>query len=194
MKLSDDLGINTAGAGIGHDLTGNLDDNTSQTYILNDFYESELDNPRKGEVRYPLNNIAEGRHTVKVKAWDIANNSAEGYTEFVVARRAEVALSQVLNYPNPFTTNTSFEFEHNLAGQPLDVMVQIFTVSGQLVKTINENVTPTGYRVSGIQWDGTDDFGERIGRGVYVYRITLQADMGEQVRAKSEFEKLVILR
>ena len=194
VKLSDDLGINTAGAGIGHDLTGNLDDNTSQTYILNDFYESELDNPRKGEVRYPLNNIPEGRHTVKVKAWDVSNNSAEGYTEFVVARRAEVALSHVLNYPNPFTTNTSFEFEHNLAGQPLDVMVQIFTVSGQLVKTINENITPTGYRVRGIDWDGTDDFGERIGRGVYVYRVSVRTDAGEQASAKSEFEKLVILR
>jgi len=194
VKLSDDLGINTAGAGIGHDLTGNLDENTSQTYILNDFYESELDNPRKGEVRFPLNDIPEGRHTVKVKAWDISNNSAEGYTEFVVARRAEVALSNVLNYPNPFTTNTSFEFEHNLAGQPMDVMVQIFTVSGQLVKTINENITPTGFRVSGINWDGTDDFGERIGRGVYVYRISIQADTGEQASVKSEFEKLVILR
>jgi len=194
VKLSDDLGINTAGAGIGHDLTGNVDDNTSQTYILNDFYESELDNPRKGEVRYPLTNIPEGRHTVKVKAWDVSNNSAEGYTEFVVARNAEIALAHVLNYPNPFTTHTSFEFEHNFAGQPIDVMVQIFTVSGQLVKTIEENITPTGYRVKGIDWDGTDDFGERIGRGVYVYRISIQADTGEQVRAKSEFEKLVILR
>lgn len=195
VKLSDNLGINTAGAGIGHDITGNLDENTQKTYILNDFYQSEIDNPRKGEVRYPLADIAEGRHNIKVKAWDVSNNSAEGYTEFVVARRAEIALAQVLNYPNPFTTYTEFQFEHNFAGQPLDVMVQIFTTSGQLVKTIHENVQPEGYRVRGIEWDGTDDFGERIGKGVYVYRVTVQTETGsEAISTESEFEKLVILK
>ena len=195
VKLSDDLGINTAGTSIGHDLTGVVDDNTQKTYIFNDFYESALDNPREGKVEYPLSEIPEGRHTVKVKAWDVSNNSAEGYTEFVVARNAEIALSQVLNYPNPFTTHTSFQFEHNFAGQTLDVMVQILTTSGQLVKTINETVQTDGYRVTGIQWDGTDDFGERIGRGVYVYRISIQSDTGEQSKiTKSKFEKLVILK
>ena len=87
------------------------------------------------------------------------------------------------------------QFEHNFAGQPLDVMVQIFTVSGQLVKTIHENILTEGYRVSGIEWDGTDDFGERIGKGVYVYRVTVQTDAGgEAINTESEFEKMVILR
>ncbi len=195
VKLSDDLGINTAGTGIGHDLTGTLDEDTQNTYILNDFYESELDNPRKGEVRYPLTNLAEGRHAIKVKAWDVSNNSAEGYTEFVVADNAEVALDHVLNYPNPFTTSTNFQFEHNFPGQELNIQVQIFTVSGKLVKTIQEQIITDGYRVSNVAWDGTDDYGDRIGRGVYVYKVSVNTAVGEQqLTTKSDFEKLVILR
>jgi hypothetical protein len=195
VVLEDDNGINTSGTGIGHDLTGVLNDNTQSTYVLNDFYESELDNFKKGVVRYPLSNMEEGRHTIKVKAWDIANNSGEGSTEFVVASSAEVALDHVLNYPNPFTTSTEFQFEHNFPNQPLIVQVQIFTVSGQLVKTIQQNVQPDGYRVTGITWDGTDDFGSRIGRGVYVYKVSVGAETGsENISSESKFEKLVILK
>ena len=195
VKLEDDFGINTTGTGIGHDVTGVLNENTSSTYVLNDFYESELDNFKKGEVRYPLSSLEEGRHAIKVKAWDISNNSGEGYTEFVVASNAGIALDHVLNYPNPFTTSTEFQFEHNLANQPMTVQVQIFTVSGRLVKTIQENVQPDGYRVTGIEWDGTDDFGNRIGRGVYVYKVSVGTETGDGILASaSQFEKLVILK
>lgn len=195
VKLEDDNGINTSGTGIGHDLTGVLDDNTQSTYVLNDFYESELDNFKKGEVRYPLSNLEEGLHQISVKAWDIANNSGEGNTEFVVASSAGIALEHVLNYPNPFTTKTEFQFEHNLPNQPLTVQVQIFSVSGRLVKTIQQEIQPDGYRVTGIEWDGTDDFGNSIGRGVYVYKVSVGVANGEgEMASESAFEKLVILK
>lgn len=195
VKLEDDNGINTSGTGIGHDLTGVLNENTQNTYVLNDFYEAELDNYKRGTVSYPLSDLEDGRHQIRVKAWDIANNSGEGFTEFVVASSANIALDHVLNYPNPFTTRTEFQFEHNLPNQPLTVQVQIFTVSGRLVKTILQDVQPTGYRVTGIEWDGTDDFGSRIGRGVYVYKVSVHAvDGGGNVASESQFEKLVILK
>lgn len=196
VKLSDDFGINVAGTGIGHNLTAVLDDNTQDVIVLNDFYEAEVDNFKKGEARYPLSEIEPGRHTLRVKGWDIANNSGEGYTEFVVAEDANIALEHVLNYPNPFTTSTEFQFEHNLAGQMIRVQVQIFSVSGKLIKTITEDVLAEGNRMTGIQWDGTDDYGDKIGRGVYLYKITLGNFSDENINqsASSEFEKLVILK
>jgi hypothetical protein len=75
VKLSDDNGINVAGNSIGHDLNGVLDDDSRNSFILNDFYEAELDDYTKGTVEYPLFSLEEGRHTIKVKAWDVANNS-----------------------------------------------------------------------------------------------------------------------
>lgn len=196
VKCTDDYGMNVSGVSLGHDLTAVLDGNVLETIVLNDFYESEQDNYRKGQAIYPLRNLAPGRHTLSVKGWDIANNSGEGYTEFVVAEDGKAALDHVLNYPNPFTTNTYFQFEHNLAGQVLDVQVSIFTVSGKLVKTILHSTTTEGYRVADINWDGKDEYGDQLARGVYLYRVKVRGTdvSGTQATAESDFEKLVILK
>jgi hypothetical protein len=181
------------GNGVGHDIIGLLNENTQQQYLLNDFYSAKLDDFTQGNIEYPFNNLEDGRYSVRVKAWDVNNNPGEGYTEFIVAGSAELALQNVFNYPNPFTTNTSFIFEHNRPGEILDVQVQIFTVSGRLVKTIRENVLSDGYRVNPneITWDGLDDFGDSIGRGVYIYKVYVQGQNGYSAQ---KFEKLVILR
>ncbi len=196
IKCSDDHGMNVTGASLGHDLTVVLDDNVQETIILNDFYESAQDNAKIGQALYPLRGLAVGRHTLKAKGWDIANNPGEGVTEFIVAEDGKVALEHVLNYPNPFTTNTYFQFEHNLAGQLLDVQISIFSVSGRLVKTILHSAPADGYRVNDIQWDGKDEYGDQLARGVYVYRIKVRGTdtSGKAVTAESEFEKLVILK
>ncbi|MFN4255071.1 MAG: type IX secretion system sortase PorU, partial [Saprospiraceae bacterium] len=175
VKCADDHGMNVTGSSLGHDLVAVLDDNVQESIVLNDFYESEQDNYRRGQALYPLKNIAPGRHTIRVKGWDIANNSGEGYTEFVVAEDGATALAHVLNYPNPFTTNTSFQFEHNLAGQMLDVQISIFTVAGRLVKTIlHTAASADGYRVTDIAWDGKDDYGDQLAKGVYLYRVKVR--------------------
>jgi hypothetical protein len=189
-RLFDENGINTSGNGVGHDITAMIDNDTKKLFVLNDFYESELDDISRGEVKYPFANLEKGRHTLHLKAWDVLNNSGEGYTEFIVEEKANLALSHVLNYPNPFTTNTRFMFEHNKPGVPLDLKIEIFTVSGKVIKTITQNVNSTGYRVDDITWDGRDDFGDKIGRGVYIYRITLREETGKKV---SQYQKLVVL-
>ncbi len=190
--LFDSLGINTVGNGIGHDLIAILDKESNNPIVLNDFYEADLNSFKRGTVRYPLSRIAPGRHHLYMKAWDVANNSAEAETEFVVAESADLALNHVLNYPNPFTTYTEFHFEHNRPAEPLEVQVQIFTVSGKLVKTLNTTVTTDGFRANPITWDGLDEYGDEIGRGVYVYRLKVRSMADNS--ADEEYEKLVILR
>jgi hypothetical protein len=196
VKCSDDHGMNVTGVSLGHDLTAVLDDNVLETIVLNDFYESEKDNFKKGQAVYPLRNLSTGRHKLRVKGWDIANNAGEGYTEFVVAEDGKAALAHVLNYPNPFTTNTSFQFEHNLSGQVLDVQIHVFTVSGKLVKTIMHSAPADGFRVTDINWDGKDDYGDVLARGVYLYKVKIRGldTAGGTVTAESAIEKLVILK
>ena len=188
--VEDDIGINTVGTGVGHDITAVLDGNTTNPIVLNDFYEAAQDNFRKGKVIYPFRNLAEGKHTIVFKVWDVANNSATASIDFVVIRSTDLALNHVLNYPNPFTTNTQFFFEYNQPGVPVNVDVQIFTVSGKLVKTLESNFASTGFRSDPIAWNGLDDFGDRIGRGVYVYRLRVRTSDG---KSAEKFEKLVIL-
>ncbi|MFM7054654.1 MAG: oxidoreductase, partial [Bacteroidota bacterium] len=130
-------------------------------------------------------------HTLKFKIWDIHNNSTESTTEFTVAESANLALERVLNYPNPFTSKTAFFFEHNRPCGDLEVQVPIFTVSGRLVKTINRAISCEGYRYDGVEWDGRDDFGDPIGRGVYVYRLKIRDEFGS---VADKYEKLVLLK
>ena len=189
-KLFDEQGINTVGNGIGHDLVAILDQNTDNSIILNDYFESEIDNYTKGEIQFQLNDLAEGRHTITLKAWDNANNSSEKTVEFNVISSKEIELDNVLNYPNPFTTNTEFLFQHNQPGIPLDVKLEIFTVSGKLVKTISQVVVSEGYLSRDIRWNGRDDYGDRIGKGVYVYKLKVRSRNGS---VSEKYEKLVIL-
>ena len=190
-KLYDESGINTVGNGIGHDLSVVIDENTSSTIILNDFYESETDNYQKGKLNYQLSKLSNGTHTLKLKAWDVYNNSSQAYIEFVVSESADLALDHIFNYPNPFTTNTDFYFDHNMPGTELSVMINVFTVSGKLVKTLEATMNTSGYRSTPINWNGLDDYGDRIGKGVYIYKLTVRSETGEEITV---YEKLVLLR
>jgi hypothetical protein len=189
--VSDSSGINTVGTGIGHDMTAEMDSKSDKRYVLNDYYENDLNSYQKGQVRYQFKNLTPGPHTLDFKVWDVFNNSSQASTDFIVSESAKLALDHVLNYPNPFTTHTTFMFEHNRPYVMLNVQVQIFTVSGRLIKTLASTVNSTGYRSDDIEWDGLDDFGDKIGRGVYVYKLRVKAADGEYA---DKFEKLVILR
>lgn len=137
-----------------------------------------------------MSNLSEGSHSLSLKVWDILNNSSTSETEFVVAKSEKMALAHVLNYPNPFTNSTQFFIEHNQYCDELNLKIQIFTISGKLVKTIERIVHSEGFRSDGIPWDGKDDFGDKLARGVYVYKVTVKDNLG----AKAEkIEKLVIL-
>jgi hypothetical protein len=188
--LKDANGVNTVGNGIGHDITAILDANTEHAVVLNDYYQADLNSYTSGTIRYPYKNLSEGKHTLSLKVWDVYNNSSTATTEFVVSQSGELALNHVLNYPNPFTTKTQFFFEHNQCCQLLNIQVQVFTISGKLVKNINKFVLAEGYRSDPIEWDGRDDYGDKIARGVYVYRLKVKTSQGASAE---KYEKLVIL-
>ena len=190
VELFDSSGINTAGNGIGHELTAILDDDYSNAFILNDYYQGVLDDYQKGKISYQLNGLKEGKHTLRVKAWDVYNNSSEVLIAFEVKKGEVLAMDHIYNYPNPFTSKTKFLFDHNQAESFLDVRIQIFTVSGKCVKTIHSTSYANGYHQDGIEWDGTDDYGDKLGRGVYFYKVILRTDNGNK---SSAFQKLVIL-
>lgn len=189
-KLFDESGINTVGNGIGHNITAVIDNESENLIVLNDFYEADLDTYKSGSISYQLNKLEPGRHTLTFKAWDVNNNSNELTLEFIVQEKEEIALKHVLNYPNPFTTSTEFFFEHNQVCSSLETQIEIYTVSGILVKTINKEVHTEGFRTEGIHWDGLDEFGDQLAKGLYIYKIKVKTPDGKQT---SVIEKLYLL-
>jgi hypothetical protein len=190
--LSDASGINTSITAVDHDIIGILDGDTSNPLVLNDFYQTALNDFTKGKVTYRLRDLAVGAHTLKIKAWDAYNNSSETSLNFTVVSDAILNLENVLNYPNPFVNYTEFWFNHNKPNELLEVQVQIFTVAGRLIKTINQNVQTVGNLSRNISWNGLDDFGNRIGKGVYVYKLRVRSTASNLFSEK--YEKLVILQ
>ncbi len=111
--------------------------------------------------------------------------------DFYVKDSEEFSLSELLNYPNPFKDNTFFYFEHNRSGELLELELQILDLSGRLVATINRNIYDSGYRVGPIKWNGKTDRGDKLGAGIYVYRLNVKSENGS---IESKADKLIILR
>ncbi|NNE33003.1 MAG: type IX secretion system sortase PorU [Winogradskyella sp.] len=193
-KLQDDNGINTA-SGIGHDITAIIDGDETNPIVLNDYYQANVDDYTNGVVSYPFRDLEPGLHTLTLKAWDVYNNSSTAEIQFTVFDKDEqLVIDNVLNYPNPFVNYTEFWFNHNSTA-PLDISVQIFTVSGKLVRTLNGQTSGGNKAASNLSkdiiWDGRDDFGDKIGKGVYVYKLKVRSSLlNKQVE---KIEKLVIL-
>ncbi|RDI49520.1 type IX secretion system sortase PorU [Flavobacterium glaciei] len=188
--LEDENGINTA-SGIGHDIVAILDGDVSNPYVLNDYYQTKLDDFTSGRLRFPLRNLAPGLHTITFKAWDVYNNPTTTEIQFIVVGDETITLTHVLNYPNPFVNYTEFWFTHNKPFEPLEVQVQVMTITGKVVWTKNQIITTEGFLSKEITWDGKDDFGDKIGKGVYVYKLTVKSSLTNKKTEK--FEKLVIL-
>jgi len=191
-KFSDTNGINTAG-GVGHDILAIIDGDERNPINLNEFYTTELDDFTKGVVNFRLKDLEPGEHTLKLRASDVFNNVSNQEITFIVGERDNFTVSEVLNYPNPFTSYTEFWFNHTGPQQDvLDVMIQVLTISGRVVTTkfatLSDNTN--SYR-GNISWDGKDDFGNKVGKGVYVYKIVVKSALTKKTFSK--LEKLVVL-
>ena len=175
-SVIDKNGINISGDGFGRDIVAVLDDDFRQPIILNEYFDPDPDSYQSGKIVYPFTNLSYGQHKINFKVWDVCSNSSEVLIVFFVDENARLLISHVINRPNPFKNSTEFIFEHNKSFNDYDVCIKIFSIRGQLVKTINKNVNSTNFEIEPIQWDGRNDNGEKLKKGVYIYRILVQKD------------------
>jgi hypothetical protein len=185
--IDDNGGINTTGSGIGHDLTGYLDNEPNRSFVLNSYFENDFDNYKRGRIDYTLSGLAEGNHSLTVKAWDIFNNSSEKTIQFQVSKEEKFQIKDLINYPNPFFGETSISLQHNRPDIELNVSINIFSIDGRIIRILNTRVTPTGYILPPVVWDGNDEGGRRAGRGMYPYSVTITTKNGETVKASGRF-------
>jgi len=189
--LSDKTGINTTGIGIGHDIIAVLNENYSNVYVLNQYYQSDLNSYNSGTVLFPFRELPEGEHTLYFKAWDINNNSSDASLKFIVSKSHHAIIQKMFNYPNPFFDFTEFIFEHNQSCTPIKVTIDIYNVMGQHVSQLKTEHVSLGYKIEPIQWDGTMSSGANLPSGTYIY--TLRLTTCEGVEAK-ETSKLVLIK
>ncbi|WP_153632284.1 type IX secretion system sortase PorU [Prolixibacter sp. SD074] len=175
LSLADETGVNTSGTGIGHDLTATLDGNEQNLIVFNDLFQADLNSYNSGTVNYQFNNLSDGIHTLKIKAWDVLNNSSEKEVVFNV--NTGLKISRVYNYPNPVTDETHFVFEHNQYGELFDVTISIYDLQGRLADRMDKSVLSDGLSSNPVTWNPASR-GIYLPKGIYVYRITATSSEG----------------
>lgn len=182
-----------------------------------DFVDLEIDG---NEVQYfpatDANNMAmaefnpsklpDGEYTLRVQTYDKTGNiaGAEPY-EITFKVINETSISNFYPYPNPFTSQTRFVFTLTGSEIPDFINIKILTITGKVVKEINKEdlgAITIGNNVSEYSWDATDQFGDRLANGVYLYKVTVKHD-GKVVKPyatagdgsfKQDFGKLYIMK
>ena len=144
-------------------------------------------------IIYPAIFEKDGIYTLLVQGSDRSGNLAgdlEYRISFEVIR--ESSITNLMNYPNPFSNNTKFVFTLTGSEIPDEVVIQIMTVSGKVVREITEDeigLIRIGRNITEYSWDGTDEFGDALANGVYLYKVKMNMNGGEIKHRESGADK-----
>ena len=191
VKIFDESGVNISDAAIGHTISIVIDGDEVNSYVLNEFYSADVNTYKNGTIEYPISELAEGPHSITIKVWDTQNNMSEKTIEFTVVKLSNIQISELYNFPNPFSNSTTFHFAHNQENEDLKITLRIFDISGICVKTIENTIYSDGYSSSEIQWDGTLDTGKKVSSGIYTYTVEIENSLGKTVRTQ---QKMIVLQ
>jgi flagellar hook assembly protein FlgD len=171
--LNDDYGINTSSNQVGHSITYTLDDGLP--IVLNKFYSAKKDDFTEGWIYYNLPTLSNGTHNLSITAWDTSNNSNTSYLSFYVSEDGQIIISDLSNYPNPMRELTNFTFAHNLAGEDIEVTLEIISTSGQQIYQQSRSYISAPTVINDWYWDGRNASGGKLNNGIYLYGINIRS-------------------
>lgn len=161
---------------------------------------------KRFKILYPALFTQNGKYTLFVQGSDESGNLS-GDLEYRITFEVihESMITYMMNYPNPFSTCTRFVFTLTGSEVPDEMIIQIMTVSGKVVREITEDQIGTiqiGRNISEYAWDGTDEYGDPLANGVYLYTVKAQIngedikhmETGADTHFKKEFGKMYIIR
>ena len=182
-KFADESGINISSLGFDRGITLDLN---GEIIELNDFYSADLDDFTQGTVLYPLKDLASGRYTAIIKGADSYNNPVEKSVEFVVSSQPILQTYNFITYPNPTSTFTNFQFEHDREGEPLIIDLIIYSLNGE--QAFGRRIeTDFSSRNETIKFEWPE---HQMKDGLYAFKLTIASDSdGAQ---KEHFGRLVI--
>lgn len=172
--LSDSVGINAVGSGLGHDITAVLDGNPGSLIVLGDMYEPDMGDSRSGTVRYTLTGLTSGMHTLTLKAWNIWGNSSTAEISFRVASTDTLTFSTLSVYPNPAREKAVFHYETNSTESITSAVLQIYTTQGALLCSLTPTVGSGSYVVGPVVWNLAG-----VAPGLYLARMLVTTDDGK---------------
>ncbi|HUV31220.1 MAG TPA: type IX secretion system sortase PorU [Acidobacteriota bacterium] len=191
IRLTDPSGVNLAD-NLGHGITLEIDGRAENQRNLTDLFEYDRDSITTGMLEYPLASLDAGGHQFEIKAWDNANNVSVARFSAELASGFQLAINDLLNYPNPMNERTTFYFELT---QPAErFSMEIFTLSGRRIWSVTHyGLAADNYPNGGISlvWNGRDVDGDRVATGVYIYKASARPQSGGE--GVESFGKVVVV-
>ncbi|MGE5424840.1 MAG: type IX secretion system sortase PorU [Syntrophothermus sp.] len=190
-RISDNEGINTYNLGLGREIISVLDGDETHPVICNDLFRYDNFSWQNGSLQISFSNLKDGLHTLKLKAWDLYDNSSEKTISFVV-NGIKTRLTTACN-PNPFFNyiqNARFLItrpDHFTRG---NLTIHIFNEYGSLVSTLEKQFQDEFPDYLEIPWDGTSNEGGKLKSGMYFYRVIFHQ---EGVYDQAVSQKILIL-
>ena len=167
-ELEDAHGINTAGAGIGHDLMLIIDDDPSKIYSLNEYFTAEDNSYTSGRVSYLMDALSEGAHSLSFRAWDLLNNSTTKTLNFIVEAGLDPSIYNVMTYPNPVRQRgvLNLVVNYDQPDEALSTEVYLFNTSGQMIYTHKQD-NPDQVSINLADMD--------LMPGIYMYNVKIKS-------------------
>lgn len=179
-RFSDASGINVSDFGIGHNMTLSLD-NKEFFNDLSLYFTPDADDPLSGSLAYPLQGIAPGEHTLKLTVWDNANNSSSKEIAFSVSASWLPEITRLTTDVNPATTSVNFIVATDGANGNMDCKIEVYDLGGRRVWTDESPALSATGTSTSIGWDLCDENGNRVNRGIYIYRATVTTAEGATI-------------
>ena len=182
--VSDNRGINLSTAGIGHQITLTLDG----VETFNDvslYYTPDASDTSGGVIMFPLSDLTEGVHTLRLRVWDTSGNATEETIEFVVKMGLAPRVYDVYTDVNPASTEANFYLTHNRPDQMITVKVGVYDLLGKEVWSETRSGRSDMFTSFPFNWNLCDNAGRRVLRGIYVYRASISTD-GENFATDSK--------
>lgn len=183
-NVSDQNGVNCVGSGIGHDILLTIDEDPAKAYLLNDYFETTVNNYTAGTVKYKLPEMEEGKHILTFRVWDLLNNSSSKTIEFEVVKGLTPEIFSISNYPNPAKISTRIVVNHDRPETILNTNVEIFDLSGRKIWSISQSTADN------IEWDLNTSDGIKVKTGIYLYRVTIKFN---ETEVYSKINKMLVI-
>lgn len=171
-RVTDDIGINISGAGIGHQLTLTLDSLRTYNDVAS-YYTPYSDGTPGGIINYPLEDLTDGVHSLQLRVWDTSGNSERAIIDFGVASDLAPKIYDIYSDANPASTVANFYLSHDRPDSMIDVTVTVYDLLGHAIWSGSSSGRSDMFLSIPVSWDLTDSAGRRVNRGIYLYRATI---------------------
>ena len=167
-NLYDKNGINTAGAGIGHDLMLIIDDDPKMIYSLNEYFTAANNSYQAGQVSYLMEELANGPHSLTFRAWDLLNNSTTKSLNFIVEAGLDPSIYNVTTYPNPVQQSGVVHLivNYDQPDELIETEIYLYNTAGQMVYSHKQD-NPDAVSIN------LPSLG--LNTGVYIYSVKIKS-------------------